>query len=465
MRGNYVASGESKISITKETIMTPNDRELFFNFVATCAIIIAYSINIIFKKIYHGNFIFSIIEFLPIIFGTFITIMHFFDFKLHRLFSRMLTWSIFIVVLLILYYKNVRQLMGYSHLLFSLTLIIGFGSYLVIKSKYYLWVKLRRVMGILPSLLILPPIIVGQLIAEPKLWLGPPNSNQATPVSTIVLLFDELNAKSSNGLQKVLTERGLNVEFKTLIPIHNSTIEVIPALFTEQNFIAAQVCGYSRVCGDGVALDFSKVYVERNDVDIVGFYHPYCSIQGLRSCYRSSSNRSVWDYDRLVCFAKNRLGLNLNRDDKLCQLIGKQSWLTMGKNVSDELLNTPVFKQGGVLYAHIPLPHPPSEGTGSLATQYKRNVAKSEELLGQILDKLAINKIEPRILIFSDHPLRPNLWCANEFVSFDSPCEITPELIDSYVTLILASHGELPQLNNIESNIKTFGILREWLSH
>lgn len=448
--------------------MRTTDREFLLDFIACCATITAYVIEIVVRKVYHGDLIISIVESIPVLLFIFcwltLLLIRWYGINSIGSYSQILSWILFILVLLTFYFNKAIQLMGYKLLFFATFLFILFSSYLIIKSKYNLWIRARRIIATVPALIILMPIFVGYWLDEPRMWLGSPSRNQQTPVATLVILFDEMNAKSSNGIQKVLSDRGLKVEFKAILPIHNSTVEAVAAIFTGQNFKGARACGFSRVCGNGIALDFSTVFVERNDVDIVGFYHPYCAIQGLRSCYRATLNRSIWDYDRLVCSFKKRMGLNTDGDNKLCQLVTKQDWINMQQSVVNKILEAPVLKEGGVLFAHIPLPHPPSNGTGTLSEQYSRNLELSEQLLGQFLDRLVLSRVEPRILIFSDHPLRPSLWCANEAVSFDLPCEIEPDLVDNFVPLILASQEKIPNFNNVKSNIEIFNILREWIN-
>ena len=171
------------------------------------------------------------------------------------------------------------------------------------------------------------------------------------------------------------------------------------------------------------------------------------------------------DITKRVGVMQRLLGLQIERDEKACNLLVNEPWHRMREKVMDDLLNAPALQKGGVLFAHVPLPHPPAAGRGSLAVHYARNVQQAEQLLGKILDRLDVNKLEPRILIFSDHPLRPTMWCANRAALFDSPCKVTPELQDDHVPLIAAARSGLPAIEHVQSNQQVFDVLRDWLQH
>jgi hypothetical protein len=343
--------------------------------------------------------------------------------------------------------------------------VLLFGCWASFRASAGLWCRLRRLVAFVPGLIVLTPLLMGHWMDEPVVWLGRDSAKQSAPKATVVLLLDELNANASGGLQKILLDRGLQVNVKPVLPVHASTVEVVPALFTGLNFKGARACGLTRVCSNNSALDFAQMSVERNDVDVVGFHHQYCAMQGLRSCLFATSDLSIWQRYRWDCAALHRLGLQIERDEKACNLLVNEPWHRMREKVMDDLLNAPALQKGGVLFAHVPLPHPPAAGRGSLAVHYARNVQQAEQLLGKILDRLDVNKLEPRILIFSDHPLRPTMWCANRAALFDSPCKVTPELQDDHVPLIAAARSGLPAIEHVQSNQQVFDVLRDWLQH
>lgn len=417
--------------------------------------------------LYHGSYFLGVEDFLPlsylvlswVVLGS----LRWLGFGAVTRMAQVWMWLSLGVGLAVRYGSIVMQSWGYAAAVCGGIVLLALGVWASFKASEVTWAGLRRVVAWVPGLLILTPLVVGAWIDRPVVWLEADQAKKQVPTATVVLLFDELNASASGGLQKVLTDRGLQVRFKAVHPVHGSTTEVVPALFTGSSFEGARPCGLTRVCAENSVLDFSQILVRRSDVDVVGFHHPYCAILGLRSCQRFTMNRSVWEDGRWECAIFNHVGITVNIDKKNCQLISHAGWQVMREQLMDGLLHVPALERGGVVYAHVPLPHPPAAGTGTLADQYARNVRQSERLLEQVLDRLAANKIEPRILIFSDHPLRPGMWCSNLGALFDVPCVIKPELIDEHVPLIVAARSELPSLAQVKSNQQVFDVLREWL--
>lgn len=325
------------------------------------------------------------------------------------------------------------------------------------------WSRLRFTALVFSSLIIGAPLLVGPFLDENIVWLEPSPIKPITTSTTLVLLFDEMNARDSFGMQQILLNHGLQVQMTSVKPAHGSTTEVVPAMFSNNNFEGARPCGTTRVCAKGAAFDFAKVAVQRKDVDIVGFHHPYCAINGLRYCRRLTTNRSFFNWNRWKCNLLYRVGFSPSGGPRVCQKDSHAAWLSMREEVIAGVLGAPSLRYGGVLFAHLPLPHPPAIETGSLADQYLRNIRDAEGLLGELLTLLETNKIEPRIMIFSDHPLRQALWCKRESRQFDSPCKIEPILVDEFVPFIVAGRSILPSIENIESNQNVFKVLKNWL--
>lgn len=379
--------------------------------------------------------------------------------------ARIWMWLSLLVGLNLHFGAWVVQAWGGTIVLLAAGSLFGLGIWASLKATVGVWAGLRRVVAFVPGLMVMMPVIAGYGMGSPVVWLDRAAPQESATSATVVLLLDELNAKSSAGLQKVLMDRGLQVKFKSVLPVHGSTTEVIPAVFTDRDFKGASPCGLTRVCANSNALDFAKVSVQRNDVDVIGFHHPYCSIQGLRSCGWYKTYRSIWEEGRWECALQRRFGVQWGRDQKSCQRLSHNSWSNMREKVIEGLMSAPALQLGGVVFAHVPLPHPPAVGTGSLGEQYAINVEQSEKVLEQILDRVAANKIEPRILIFSDHPLRPVMWCSNLASQFDAPCKVTPELLDDHVPLIVAARSDLPAIEGVNSNQQVFNVLRDWLRH
>ncbi len=345
--------------------------------------------------------------------------------------------------------------------------VVGFlfclGVWISFNASVWMWSGLRRVVAFVPGLIVITPMVAGYGMDKPVVWLEGATHDHASSSATVVLLLDELNATDTAGLQKVLTARGLQLNFKPVLPVHGATSEVLPAMFTGLDFKGARACGLTRICADNYSLDFAQVSVKRNDVDVVGFHHPYCAIQGLRSCIRYVTSRSIWEDGRFDCSLQLRFGMKGWRDEKTCQLLRHIAWHEMREKVIEGLMNVPALKLGGVVFAHVPLPHPPSAGTGTLAEQYEINLKQAEKMLGEILDRMATHNIEPRVMIFSDHPLRPAMWCSKYAAQFDPPCLVTPGLVDDHVPLIVAARKSVPSISHVKSNQQVFEVLRGWL--
>jgi hypothetical protein len=346
----------------------------------------------------------------------------------------------------------------------SASLLMALGGWAHVKASNFVWAGLRRVVGWIPILLVASPLLIGQWMAEPMVWLGPRTLPAQGKVATVVLLYDELNAQSSLGLQQIMRDRGLLVHFKPVTPVHRSTTEVVPELFARIGFEDARACGLSRICAHGAALDFAQLSVQRDDVDLVGFHHPYCAMQGLRFCRRLTTNRSVWDDGRWDCALLRRTGLQARLDHASCQQISHRTWADMRDEVIKAMLDAPAVREGGVLFVHLPLPHPPARETGTLAVQYKQNLKHGEQVLGQLLDTLAANQVEARMMVFADHPFRQAMWCAREAAQFDAPCVVDPALMDDRVPLIVAGKSALPDISHVQTNAEVFDVLRSWLA-
>lgn len=443
------------------------DRELFWDIVAGSAAVLPFVAYIQVGKLYHGNYGLSLEDLLPLSYlvGSWLLLggMRWAEVKLVWTAARFWLWLSLLVGLTVRYGAVAIAEWGGAAAAVTTVLFFALGLLACRNASTSLWDGLRRLVAFLPGLIVISPLVIGQVLSTPVIWLPGDVGKQPVKTATLVLLFDEINAKDSLGLQQVLADRGLNVGFKPVEPVHESTTQVVPALFTGRDFTGARPCGLSVVCAEEAVLDFSQVSVLRSDVDVVGFHHPYCAIQGLRSCQRLTTERSIWETARWGCAAQRLLGIHLGWGRHTCQELSHASWVDLQDQATANALTAPALKQGGVLYAHLPLPHPPARGSGSLSGQYLRNVRQAEQVLGQLLDRMADNEVEPRILIFSDHPLRQSMWCSRQAAQFDAPCVVDPALVDANVPLIVAARTVLPDIERARSNREVFDVLRDWL--
>jgi hypothetical protein len=277
---------------------------------------------------------------------------------------------------------------------------------------------------------------------------------------TVFLLLDELNAKAAAPIAAALSKTLRAVRFKELTPIDNATAKVVPAMFAGVPFPNAKPCGFETICSGASVLDFSRIIASRPDVDVVGFYEPYCAIRGLRSCAHLAPASPVMDGGRWWCAALRRSAWLSNlagsRADRECSGLGGATWAGMVTGVELAIAAAPVWEKGGFLYAHVPLPHPPgAEAGGPLDQHYLANLKRATRLVERIVSELAREPGRPfRIVVFSDHPLRSAVWCGSTQYRRNG-CPLTPELVDDKVPLIVA--GDVPTaFDEIRNNGEIF---------
>jgi hypothetical protein len=444
-------------------------RELLWNAMAGASGVLAFVTSVGLAKIYHGSHELALNELIPLfylLFSFFIfTILWKLRYKCLTKVVQVWMWLSLIVGLTIRYGAVFTQEWGSWWVFLVAITVLMLGLLASYKASPKMWSGLRRTVAVVPWLIVATPLFVGQVMSKQVVWLEAKPANNGGKTATVVLLFDELNAHASLGLQDVLAKHGLRVSYKAVQAVHGSTVEVVPAMFTGLNFEGARACGFTQVCAEGAALDFSEIAVLRDDVDVVGFHHPYCAIKGLRTCQRLTTNRSILEDGRWDCGIRSRLGLLSDGEQQTCQEKIHKTWTDLQDLAITAMMAAPALKDGGVLSVHLPFPHPPARGTGTLSEQYRANLLLGESVLDELLHRLEANRVEPRILIYADHPLRQIMWCKNGAMQFDMPCVVDQQLDDSNVPLIVAAKSELPRIDHIDSNLRVFDVLREWLRH
>lgn len=326
------------------------------------------------------------------------------------------------------------------------------------------WTVFLRVAGVACLLFVTSQPVVAYLRAPIVSW--PEWTDQADAATrpredvTVFLLLDELNAKSSGPIIDALHNAGWATQAKPLLTVDDSTSKVVPAMFTQRRFANAKPCGLNTICSQGNVLDFSKVVASRPDVDVVGFYHPYCAIQGLRSCAHLAPASPAFDAKRWWCAAVRRsawlnslTGFTAEGD---CSALNGVVWDGLAVQVERALWLAPVWERGGFLFAHVPLPHPPGEKPGgSLVEHYHANIDRAASLVGRMAQR--INQVpnrRARIVIFSDHPLREGQWCSSTQYQHNG-CPLPPEWKDDKVPLIVAGEPS-PAFALVQSNKDVF---------
>ena len=256
----------------------------------------------------------------------------------------------------------------------------------------------------------------------------------------VVILLDEFSAGSSQDLEVALAGRELQVESWAVPSIGRNTLDAIPAIFSGARLLSARPCTRTAVCGRSRVVDFARMRVARDDVDIVGTYHRYCAIKGLRSCL-STQGDDLPPFRSFLCALPFR---RLMEAQLGCNRKGYAEFgLEVATVVGRELMAAPFWTQGGLLYAHLIAPHPPSSsGETRLADAYAANLVQTRDLVLKVVDRLERTPFREdfTMVITSDHHLRSEVWCATEpYASHD--CELPAAMRSAAVPFIVATRG------------------------
>jgi hypothetical protein len=263
---------------------------------------------------------------------------------------------------------------------------------------------------------------------------------QAPHRPVVALLLDEFSSGSSQDLTAALADRGLHVQSWAVPSVGRNTLDAIPAIWSGSRLPSARPCTNTAVCGRNRVVDFARMSVARTDVDIVGTYHRYCAIGGLRSCVEIPGD-DLPPLRSFLCALPARLLMEAHLG---CNRKGYAEFgLDVSGVVDRELMEAPFWTRGGLLYVHLIAPHPPSiSGEPRLADAYAANLARTRDLVLKIVDQL---KRAPfgndfTLVITSDHHLRSEVWCAIQpYASHD--CQLPASMRTPGVPFIVATQG------------------------
>lgn len=296
--------------------------------------------------------------------------------------------------------------------------------------------------------------VVHALVAAPQVrWLGA--AARGAPEVTVVLLLDEFSAKAAGPVEAALVATGVTYRRKALAPFGPDTINVLPALFTGMNFERGSVCWTSSICSGARVFDFARVSAGRQDMDVVGAAMPYCAMRGLRYCEAIPFVSNIFDASSWRCAASRRWTMlkSFFKDGQgprcIDDLVGE-----VESRVEAAIWRAPVWKDGGFLFAHLMLPHPPGKESarGSLAADYAGNVDHAARLVEAVARRLQMMQRHFRLVIFSDHPLRRR-HC--DGVVYDRADCQHADLFDDRVPLFVA--GDVPPaFEDIQNNVDIF---------
>jgi len=387
--------------------------------------------------------------------------------------ARMRRWRLLCAAFTASGFIFVRSTGAYASTVPASWIIVGYLMFFAVAAAWAAyaaeaaWTRTRRAICIAFLVFVgVQPVLVATQAAE-VFWPPParPESVSAPAMAasaqtrriTMFVLLDELNFNSSAPFVETLLKERLLVRSKAMAPVADGTAKVVPAMFARQDFESAKPCSTTAMCSGTHVLDFGRVRASRPDVDVVGFFHPYCAMRGLRYCERAVVAQGVWNAGRWRCGAWRRTGIPQSTTQAYCDGVYRTDWAAMTDELEAAIWRAPAWQDGGFLFVHVPLPHPPGRRqAASLQENYEENLARANALVRQMVVKAHGAGLSIRLVLFSDHPLRQGEWCANHWVYASRACKPVRQLEDTMVPLIVAGDDEPPMLDGIGRNDQIF---------
>lgn len=324
-----------------------------------------------------------------------------------------------------------------------------------------IWARLRLALLAGATLFVASPPFLAAARAEDRHWpvrsAAPQAHAGAARQATLFVLLDELNSNAIAGIVGDLQQAGLQVQSKAVASVGSATAKTIPAMWTGLNFDEAKSCGFTTICSGSNALDFSRVTASFANIDVVGMYHPYCAMQGLRYCSRSAFSLGLFDATRWSCGLRHMLRQATKGSE--CTDLARAAWGAFIARVEAALWAAPIWQQGGFLYAHLPYPHPPGgSAEGTLRQDYSANVERARATVKGMIGRLQATGIRDiRIVIFSDHPLRIQYWCGTN--TYQGRCADAEAHRDALTPLIVGSTSGAVDLDRMQTNGQVFELV------
>ena len=362
--------------------------------------------------------------------------------------------------------------MALGSVTFSMPVRLGLGGLLMLLSVVTAWlgsealnVRLMRSIGFASIAFMAVPLLWHVTVGRQITWIDAevsPVGSQASgsrPLrGTVFLLLDELSFDAARPIVQTLQGVGLQVDARPLAPVAINTTNAIPSMFSGERFDRAEPCGRSTICSGAAFVDFSRVHVDRPDVHVTGLLHPYCDMTGLQSCHQLALPHTYGNaYRSLLAFYLRRLwpagAAALQVADPPAMVRG---FLAQQQAFID---GSRFWQDGGVLYAHLYLPHPPGlDGPTSVDADYAANLDVAAGLVRSLADRLKARfGVHFTLMITSDHPLRAS-WCQHPLYP-RGDCSLRPAFQGATVPWILASPTPLP-VQDIRASNQVFGALR-----
>jgi hypothetical protein len=260
---------------------------------------------------------------------------------------------------------------------------------------------------------------------EPSTSLSVSRLLDHRPPAVVIVILDEANPESIPALQAAIVGmHGQTLRVGTSTAAGYATVYAIPSMLTSSRHDGVIPCGTSQLCGT-VSFNMKNLRAEQTDTDVVGAYHPYCAIQGLRSCWAAQTTNPDSPGDNQVLWKAVARRLPLVKDLFDVELNEVAAIRYARTGVTKHALQAPFWRHGGTLYIHHLLPHPmvwstKDEHIHDLAREYKKNIHGAARFVQDINERLQRRfGADYALIVTSDHPLRTSEWCAKPF--FDSP--------------------------------------------
>jgi hypothetical protein len=240
------------------------------------------------------------------------------------------------------------------------------------------------------------------------------------PIATVFVVLDELSPAYASVVTSYIPSRDFLVTIGAAKKAGQSTVNAIPSMLTGLPHDDVAPCGAAVLCGSG-GFSPARLKATLPNTDVVGFYHPYCEIRGLRFCYRITSRdlklsataaQILWAASSIIPIIGGitlTAFPNLSKNQELTAT-------TVRETIRAKTFQAPFWtKGGGILFVHQLLPHPSGVASkNSLKSEYEDNVRVAAMFVSELVSKLSATFGQDFVLIVtSDHPLRVEMWCAS----------------------------------------------------
>ena len=283
------------------------------------------------------------------------------------------------------------------------------------------------------------------------------------PKAVVVIILDELSPEMAPIFMPGLDNAKHLIHVGTTLKAGKNTINAIPSMLKDKRHDDVVVCGYTMLCGEN-PFDMSQLKVNNTSTDIVGFYHPYCAIQGLRSCWKADNNPKKYptpsitlNYLRLLISSLPIINtffkINPNEES---HNTNNSEYIYIRNSVTQHALTAPIWTEGGLLYIHQFLPHPVGNGTKRrLKEEYEGNLHKAAEFVSTLKHRLQNHfGADYALIITTDHPLRTKKWCSDSIFA-EADCERENHAETGTIPFIVSA-PKLLQVKIPSSNVGVF---------